>query len=74
VDLRRHREPAARVRAASLSQRDAHEVQVSYDPELGYPTDFSIDYEEQVADEELGMRVTEEPLPIPLGVASPPTS
>jgi hypothetical protein len=53
---------------------DAHEVQVSYDPELGYPTDFSIDYEEQVADEELGMRVTEEPLPIPLGVASPPTS
>jgi hypothetical protein len=44
---------------------DAHDILVSYDPDLGYPTDFSIDYEEQVADEELGMRVTEEPVPIP---------
>jgi hypothetical protein len=44
---------------------DAHDILVSYDPNLGYPTDFSIDYEEQVADEELGMRVTEEPVPIP---------
>jgi hypothetical protein len=43
--------------------QDAHEVQVSYDPEFGYPTEFSIDYDEQVADEELGMRVTEEPVP-----------
>jgi len=44
---------------------NAHDVHVSYDPALGYPTDFAIDYEEQVADEELGMRVTEEPVPIP---------
>jgi len=51
---------------------DAHDILVSYDPDLGYPTEFSIDYEEQVADEELGMRITEEPLPIPFGVLAPP--
>ncbi len=39
---------------------DAHEVRVSYDPETGVPVDFWIDYEEMMADEELGMRVTEE--------------
>ena len=39
---------------------DAHEVRVTYDPDLGVPTDFWIDYEEMAADEELGMRVTEE--------------
>jgi hypothetical protein len=44
---------------------DAHDIVVSYDQDLGYPTEFSIDYEEQVADEELGMRVTEAPVPIP---------
>jgi hypothetical protein len=44
---------------------DAHDIVVSYDPHLGYPSEFSIDYDEQVADEELGMRVTEEPVPIP---------
>jgi hypothetical protein len=42
---------------------DAHDVDVSYDPDFGYPTELSIDYDEQVADEELGMRVTEEPQP-----------
>jgi len=52
---------------------DAHDVQVSYDPNFGYPSEFSIDYDEQVADEELGMRITEEPLPIPLWVLAPPT-
>ena len=40
---------------------DADEVQVSYHPTLGYPTDFGIDYDEQVADEELGIEVTEPP-------------
>jgi hypothetical protein len=53
---------------------DAYDVHVSYDPDLGYPTEFSIDYEEQVADEELGMRVTQEPLAIPLLVLAPPTA
>jgi hypothetical protein len=53
---------------------DAHDVRVSYDPDLGYPTEFSIDYEEQVADEELGMRVTEAPLAIPALVPAPPTA
>jgi len=38
----------------------AHTLVVTYDPQLGVPTDFWIDYHEQVADEELGMRVTEE--------------
>jgi len=37
----------------------AHEVDVSYDPTTGVPVDFWIDYEENVADEELGMRVVE---------------
>jgi hypothetical protein len=44
--------------------RDAHEVHVTYDPARGYPTDMMIDYEEQVADEELGFRVTEPPAPL----------
>jgi hypothetical protein len=37
----------------------AHSVRATYDPDLGVPLDFWIDYSEQVADEELGMRVTE---------------
>ena len=41
--------------------REAHEVTVSYHEDLGYPTEFWIDYEEMMADEELGMRITEEP-------------
>ncbi len=42
---------------------EAHEVRVTYDPELGFPVDFWIDYEEMMADEELGMRVVERPFP-----------
>jgi hypothetical protein len=42
----------------------AHQVEVTYDPSLGYPTEFGIDYQEMLADEELGMRVTGAPVPI----------
>ncbi len=45
---------------ASALAGDAHEVRVTYDPVLEVPTDFWIDYLENAADEELGMRVTEE--------------
>ena len=45
---------------ASALDEDAHEVRVSYDPETGVPLDFWIDYQEMTADEELGMRVTED--------------
>ncbi|MDZ7778429.1 MAG: DUF6174 domain-containing protein [Gemmatimonadota bacterium] len=40
-------------------ERDAHSISATYDPETGVPIDFFIDYEENVDDEELGMRVTE---------------
>lgn len=43
---------------------DAHEVDVTYDPETGVPVDFRIDYEEYVDDEELGVRVTESVTPL----------
>jgi hypothetical protein len=42
---------------------EAHEVRVTYDPALGYPVDFWIDYDEMTADEELGMRVVQAPFP-----------
>lgn len=35
--------------------RDAHSIQVQYHPELGYPTSVQIDYDQMMADEELGM-------------------
>lgn len=34
--------------------RDAYEVEVEWDAELGYPTRFFIDYDSRTADEELG--------------------
>jgi hypothetical protein len=37
----------------------AHSISVTYDPETGVPVEFFIDYSENIADEELGMRVTE---------------
>lgn len=40
-------------------ERDAHAITATYDPETGVPVSFYIDYEEQAADEELGMEVTE---------------
>ncbi len=39
--------------------RDAHSISATYDPDTGVPVEFFIDYQENVADEELGMRVTE---------------
>jgi len=49
---------------AALAQR-AHSVQVTYDPTNGVPLELYIDYSEQIADEELGMRVTEPVTPLP---------
>lgn len=46
-------------------EADAHEVSVTYDPDSGVPTDFWIDYEEMVIDEELGVQVVEPVEPIP---------
>ena len=43
----------------------AHSVTVTYHPDLGVPVEFFIDYHEQMADEELGMRVTEDVEPLP---------
>lgn len=39
--------------------RDAHRLEVEYDPERGYPTRAWADYLENVADEELGFEATE---------------
>ncbi|MCH2476238.1 MAG: DUF6174 domain-containing protein [Gemmatimonadetes bacterium] len=35
-------------------ERDAHEIQVEFDPGRGYPTRIWIDYVEMMADEEMG--------------------
>jgi hypothetical protein len=43
---------------------DAEDVRVTYDEDLGFPTEFWIDYDAMTADEELGMTVTEPPRPI----------
>lgn len=40
-------------------ERDAHSIDVTYDPQSGVPTDFFIDYLVNVADEELGFRLVE---------------
>ena len=44
--------------------RDAHEIRVSYDPQLGVPVELWIDYSQNIADEELGFTVTEAVQPI----------
>ncbi len=43
--------------------RDAAHISVTWDPDTGVPLDFFIDYQEQVADEELGYRVLAVPSP-----------
>ena len=43
----------------------AHSVSVTYDPDLGVPLELFIDYHQQTADEELGMKVTEDVEPLP---------
>jgi hypothetical protein len=45
-------------------RRDAHRVDVTWDPETGVPVDLYVDYDENVADEETGYRVTEIPTPL----------
>ena len=40
--------------------RNAHEVQVEFDPSRGYPTRIYIDYSEMIADEELGFTLLSE--------------
>lgn len=40
-------------------ERDAHRIDVTYDPSSGVPLDIFIDYQENVADEELGFDVVE---------------
>lgn len=42
-------------------ERNVHSIAVTYDPDAGVPLDIAIDYEANVADEELGFRVTELP-------------
>lgn len=37
---------------------DAYSVQVEYDPELGYPRETYIDFDERVADEERGFSIS----------------
>lgn len=49
----------------SAIEEDAAELEVTYDPALGVPLDFWIDWDERVADEELGMQVTEAVTPAP---------
>ncbi|NNF29701.1 MAG: hypothetical protein HKN73_20930 [Gemmatimonadetes bacterium] len=46
------------------AQRNAHDIEVTYDPDTGVPLDIFIDYEQNVADEELGFQVTEVPGPV----------
>ncbi|HUP19228.1 MAG TPA: DUF6174 domain-containing protein [Gemmatimonadota bacterium] len=38
-------------------ERNADRIDVTYDPRFGYPSEVFIDYEERVADEELGLTV-----------------
>lgn len=45
-------------------RRDAFSIEVTYDPETGVPLDIFIDYAQNIADEELGFRVTEPPGPV----------
>jgi hypothetical protein len=44
---------------------DADSIEVTYDPTWGVPLDFWIDYLRMVADDELGMRITEPVAPLP---------
>lgn len=46
------------------AQRNAHDIEATYDPDTGVPLDIFIDYQQNVADEELGFRVIEPPGPV----------
>lgn len=49
----------------SAYEQNAHEVTVTYHPDLGVPLDFWIDYDEMAIDEELGAEVTEDVTALP---------
>lgn len=49
---------------ADAYARDAFRVDVTYDPGTGVPVDVFIDYQQNVADEELGYEVDSVPTPI----------
>jgi hypothetical protein len=51
--------------------QDAHDVRVTYHPTFGFPAEFFIDYDQLTADEELGMRVTEQPVSARFDVSAP---
>jgi len=42
-------------------ERDAADISVTWDSTTGLPSEFFIDYNEQIADEELGFRIDEAP-------------
>jgi hypothetical protein len=44
---------------ARRALREADRVDVTYDPTYGYPTDLYIDWDEGIADEEVGYTVTD---------------
>lgn len=44
-------------------ERDAWEIRVTWDEESGAPADLWIDYDQRVADEELGFRMVSKPRP-----------
>lgn len=43
---------------ADAVAREAHRLRVAYHPSLGYPTQIDVDYEQRVADDEVGYDVT----------------
>ena len=47
-------------------------MRVTYHPVLGFPAELFIDYERMTADEELGMRITEQPVSARFDVAATP--
>jgi len=52
-------------RLVSAMQDGAYQLDVTYDPDLGMPLEFWIDPRQNVADDELGMTVSEAVTPIP---------
>lgn len=50
---------------ADAYAQDAHSVRVTYDPATGVPLEISIDYQENVIDEELGYTVSSLPSGLP---------
>ena len=45
--------------------RGAHSIEITYDPDTGVPLEISVDYRENVIDEEARYAVVELPAPVP---------